>query len=141
MTWNLDLFRSEVRFAILGSGSRGNAAVVWTGDTAVLVDCGLSVRRVLRDLRTLGVEPGWVRGILVTHEHGDHVGGAEAVARDGLLRHVREARRPRERTRPAHAREVRQQHDDPVEERAPPRQTKKENVTGADRGGGARRVV
>ena len=81
MTWNLDLFRSEVRFAILGSGSRGNAAVVWTGDTAVLVDCGLSVRRVLRDLRTLGVEPGWVRGILVTHEHGDHVGGAEAVAR------------------------------------------------------------
>ncbi|MCO4771317.1 MAG: MBL fold metallo-hydrolase [Deltaproteobacteria bacterium] len=81
MSWTLDLFRADVRFAVLGSGSRGNASVVWSGDTAVLVDCGLPARRTLSDLRAVGVEPSKVKGIFLTHEHGDHVGGAEAVAR------------------------------------------------------------
>lgn len=81
MSWTVDLFARDVRFAVLGSGSRGNCAVVWSGGTAVLVDCGLPARRVLADLERVGVDAGTVAGIVLTHEHGDHVGGAEAVAR------------------------------------------------------------
>ncbi len=81
MSWTVDLFARDVRFAVLGSGSRGNAAVVWSAGTALLVDCGLPAKRVWRDLAALGVPREDVAGLLITHEHGDHVGGAEAVAR------------------------------------------------------------
>jgi phosphoribosyl 1,2-cyclic phosphodiesterase len=70
-----------VRFAVLGSGSRGNTAVVWSGGDAVLVDCGLPARRALADLDQLGLDPATIKGILLTHEHGDHVGGASVLAR------------------------------------------------------------
>ena len=77
--WNLDLFRKSVHVAILASGSRGNCAVVWSGDDAVLVDCGLGPRPTLARLAAVGVPAASVRGIVVTHEHGDHVGGAPAL--------------------------------------------------------------
>lgn len=80
-TWNLDLFRREIRFAVLGSGSRGNTSVVWSGGDAVLVDCGLPARRALADLQAVGVDPAKVKGILLTHEHSDHIGGADVLAR------------------------------------------------------------
>jgi len=92
--WNLDLFRKSVHASILGSGSRGNCAVVWSGDDAVLVDCGLSPRVVARRLRQVGVALESVRGILITHEHGDHVGGAPLLARQlGIPVHLTAAAR------------------------------------------------
>lgn len=87
--WNLDLFRKSVHVSILGSGSRGNCAVVWSGDDAVLVDCGLSPRVVRRRLRQAGVAASSIKAILVTHEHGDHVGGAPPLARQlGVPIHI-----------------------------------------------------
>jgi len=70
-----------LRFASLGSGSRGNAVVVEHGATCLLVDCGFSVRETERRLRRLGLEPERLSALLVTHEHADHVGGVGVLAR------------------------------------------------------------
>lgn len=69
-----------IRFASLGSGSRGNALVVEAGRTRVLVDCGFGLREAGARLARLGLEPDGLRAVLVTHEHADHIGGAFAFA-------------------------------------------------------------
>jgi phosphoribosyl 1,2-cyclic phosphodiesterase len=65
----------SLRVQVLASGSTGNAALYTSGGTRLLVDCGLSARRVTHLLRSVGVEPDDLSGILVTHEHTDHVQG------------------------------------------------------------------
>jgi len=70
-----------VRFASLGSGSRGNATLIEAGETLLLVDCGYSVREFEGRCRVLGVEPDTIDALLVTHEHGDHLKGVGALAR------------------------------------------------------------
>jgi len=70
-----------MRFASLGSGSRGNATVVEVGTTRVLVDCGFSVAETERRLARLGLAPSDLQAILVTHEHNDHVSGVGPLAR------------------------------------------------------------
>jgi phosphoribosyl 1,2-cyclic phosphodiesterase len=70
-----------VRFASLGSGSRGNATLVEAGSTRLLVDCGYSRRELERRLALAGVDPESIDAILITHEHADHVKGVGAVAR------------------------------------------------------------
>jgi len=70
-----------MRFAILGSGSQGNCLVVEAQDTRLLLDCGFSAGETLRRLARLGLAPEQLSGILVTHEHDDHVGGVARLAR------------------------------------------------------------
>lgn len=70
-----------MRFATLGSGSRGNALLVAGGTTRLLVDCGFGLRETERRLALLGVAAAHLQGILVTHEHGDHLRGVAALAR------------------------------------------------------------
>ncbi len=65
-----------MRFASLGSGSGGNALLVERDATRLLLDCGFGTRETALRLRRLGVEPDSISGILVTHEHDDHAGGA-----------------------------------------------------------------
>lgn len=72
---------SIFRFALLGSGSRGNATVVAGGSTRLLVDCGFTVREVDTRARSIGFDPASLDGILVTHEHTDHIGGVARLAR------------------------------------------------------------
>ena len=69
-----------MRFASLGSGSKGNALLVESGGTRVLVDCGFGPRELLRRLERLDVEPESITAVLITHEHADHVGGAARCA-------------------------------------------------------------
>ncbi|MEA3194803.1 MAG: hypothetical protein QOD26_3136 [Betaproteobacteria bacterium] len=64
-----------LRFASLASGSGGNCLVAEVGNCRVLIDCGLKLTEAERRLERLGVEPGTITGILVTHEHGDHACG------------------------------------------------------------------
>jgi phosphoribosyl 1,2-cyclic phosphodiesterase len=64
-----------MRFAVLGSGSGGNAAVVECGGLRLMVDAGLSAKQLSLRLKQLGIAPESLGGILLTHEHGDHVGG------------------------------------------------------------------
>lgn len=64
-----------MRFASLGSGSRGNATLVESGATCVMVDCGFSALEAGRRLARLNKRPVDITAILVTHEHADHMGG------------------------------------------------------------------
>ncbi len=70
-----------MRFSVLGSGSRGNATLIASGRTRLLVDAGFSARELTKRLAVIGVEPAEVSAILVTHEHGDHTRGAGVFAR------------------------------------------------------------
>lgn len=59
----------------LGSGSRGNAWLIGCDGSFILVDCGLSAKRIHVSLERIGISPEAVEGIVVTHEHRDHVSG------------------------------------------------------------------
>jgi phosphoribosyl 1,2-cyclic phosphodiesterase len=69
-----------LRFASIGSGSKGNCLVAEVGDTRVLLDCGLAPRETERRLARIGLTPADITGILVTHEHDDHAGQAYPFA-------------------------------------------------------------
>ncbi|MFZ5756617.1 MAG: MBL fold metallo-hydrolase [Pseudomonadota bacterium] len=78
-----------LRFASLGSGSKGNALLVAAGDTHVLVDNGFGLRDTLRRLERAGVAPATLSAILVTHEHSDHGNGVVPLAsRYGIPVHL-----------------------------------------------------
>ncbi|MDH5326807.1 MAG: MBL fold metallo-hydrolase [Gammaproteobacteria bacterium] len=70
-----------MRFASLGSGSKGNATVVQQGNTNLLVDCGFSLRELQRRLGRLGLELDDLTAVLLTHEHSDHVSGVGTLVR------------------------------------------------------------
>lgn len=62
-----------LRAATLASGSSGNCAVVSDGRVHILIDAGISTRRISQGLKALGVELRHISGVLITHEHIDHV--------------------------------------------------------------------
>jgi phosphoribosyl 1,2-cyclic phosphodiesterase len=69
-----------MRFASLGSGSAGNALIIETQSTRILLDCGFGLRDVTTRLNRLDLMPEQLSGILVTHEHDDHAGGVFKLA-------------------------------------------------------------
>ena len=70
-----------MRFGCLGSGSRGNGLIVEVADTRLLLDCGFTLKETVVRLARLGLDPGMIDGIVVTHEHDDHIGGVGRFAR------------------------------------------------------------
>lgn len=70
-----------MRFASLGSGSRGNATLVEAGATRLLLDCGFSCVEAHKRLQRLGLEAQQVDAIVVTHEHSDHIAGVARLSR------------------------------------------------------------
>ena len=68
-----------MRFTVLGSGSTGNAVLISSERTNVLIDAGLSAKEILRRLAAVGVDPGDLDAILITHEHSDHAGGLRVL--------------------------------------------------------------
>ncbi len=69
-----------MRLAYLGSGSRGNGALVECGDTLLMIDCGFSLAEATRRLARLGRTPADLSALLVTHEHSDHASGVLRLA-------------------------------------------------------------
>jgi phosphoribosyl 1,2-cyclic phosphodiesterase len=68
-----------VQFTILGSGSGGNCAYLETDETRLLIDAGFSGRQIRERLASIGRSPESLHGILVTHEHTDHIQGLAAL--------------------------------------------------------------
>ncbi len=71
----------KLKFCSLNSGSNGNASYVAAGDTSLLIDAGLSGKAITGALDAIGVLPESLSGILVTHEHIDHIRGVGALSR------------------------------------------------------------
>ncbi len=69
-----------VQFTILGSGSGGNCAYLETDETRLLIDAGFSGRQIRERLATISRSPESLHGILITHEHSDHVSGLLGLA-------------------------------------------------------------
>jgi phosphoribosyl 1,2-cyclic phosphodiesterase len=70
-----------LRVTVLGSGSNGNATLVEAGGSRILVDAGFSGRDLERRLESVEVRPDSIEGIVITHEHIDHVRGMGVLAR------------------------------------------------------------
>ena len=65
----------------LFSGSSGNAILISSGRTKILVDAGVSCKRIEEALKNIGEDAAGLRGILITHEHTDHIAGVEVLSR------------------------------------------------------------
>jgi phosphoribosyl 1,2-cyclic phosphodiesterase len=96
-----------VKFTILGSGSSGNCAFLEAGETRLLIDAGFSARQLRERLAHIGRAPEGLSGILITHEHGDHIQGlgtlcaklgvpiyANRLTREAIERQFPQARLP-----------------------------------------------
>jgi len=72
---------SNLEFAGLGSGSKGNATVIRCGATSVLVDCGFSATEIEKRLARIELCPSDLNAVLLTHEHSDHSNGVASACR------------------------------------------------------------
>ena len=70
-----------MRFSVLSSGSKANSTFVECGDTRIMIDCGLSARTAEQRLSGLGIDPASIQGIVITHEHSDHIRGVERFSK------------------------------------------------------------
>ena len=66
---------------MLASGSGGNCVVIGGRAGSLLIDCGLSAKECLLRMERAGIDPGTLEALLITHEHIDHVRGADVLAR------------------------------------------------------------
>src|SRR4051794_32090246 len=70
-----------MKFTVLGSGSTGNAVLITSENTSVLIDAGLSAREILRRLGEVGVDYAKLDAVVLTHEHSDHAAGLRVLLR------------------------------------------------------------
>ncbi|WP_420591746.1 MBL fold metallo-hydrolase [Bacterioplanoides sp.] len=68
-----------MKYASLGSGSRGNATVVEHQGECILIDCGFSRKSTLQRMAQLDLDPAQLKAVLVTHEHSDHAKGVQTL--------------------------------------------------------------
>ncbi len=69
----------------LASGSSGNCILVSMGETYALVDCGVSCKRIVAELAGLGISPEQLSGVVITHEHSDHIAGLATLTKKYAL--------------------------------------------------------
>lgn len=72
---------NRMKLCSLRSGSRGNAVLVYTDHTKILVDCGVSGKTVADSLLSMDIDPTELSAIVVTHEHRDHIAGIGVMTR------------------------------------------------------------
>lgn len=71
----------EFKISVLASGSKGNATVISADGKNFLIDAGISCRQLVQRLREAGYQPEDLDGVLLTHEHRDHVSGLSVLNR------------------------------------------------------------
>ena len=70
-----------MKIVLFASGSTGNCTLVSEGDTHILIDAGISARRIRTGLQEQGLTMNDVDGVLITHEHSDHIRGLTVLLR------------------------------------------------------------
>lgn len=70
-----------MRISVFASGSTGNCTLVQAGGERLLIDAGISLRRITAFLAAEGLKPDELSAVLITHEHGDHVSGLEMLTK------------------------------------------------------------
>lgn len=70
-----------IQLCSIASGSSGNSIYVGNEDTHLLVDAGISGKRIKAGMESLDIDPRMLDGILITHEHSDHISGLGVMAR------------------------------------------------------------
>lgn len=70
-----------MRICSIASGSSGNCVYVGDGDTHILIDAGISAKRIKAGLEAIGVDIRQIQALLITHEHSDHISGVGVLAR------------------------------------------------------------
>ena len=70
-----------MKIIVLASGSDGNCIYVGEGEHGILIDAGISRRRIMTSLATFNISPDSIAGIFVTHEHSDHIRGIEVISK------------------------------------------------------------
>jgi len=70
-----------MRICAIASGSSGNCVYVGSGNTHILIDAGVAGKRIEQGLESIGVEPGSLSALLITHEHSDHISGVGVMQR------------------------------------------------------------
>jgi phosphoribosyl 1,2-cyclic phosphodiesterase len=70
-----------IKVCSLFSGSSGNCIYVSYNETSVLIDAGVSGKRIEEALKGIGESFDTIKGIFITHEHSDHINGAGIIAR------------------------------------------------------------
>lgn len=70
-----------IKFQSIVSGSSGNCTLIWCNNTKILIDCGISGKKVTAYLNDIGIDPCEIDSILVTHEHIDHTSGVGIMSR------------------------------------------------------------
>lgn len=68
-------------YSVLATGSKANSTIVYDGTDAILFDCGLSCKQTCVRIAQLGIDPGKIRAIFVSHEHSDHIRGISVLSR------------------------------------------------------------
>lgn len=71
----------EFKMCTIASGSSGNCTYVQAGDVRILIDAGISGKKIEQGLKEIGVSPETIQGIFITHEHNDHIKGVGIYSR------------------------------------------------------------
>ena len=72
---------THLRFVSIASGSSGNCTYIGTDHTHLLVDAGISCKRIDTGVQELGIKPDELAGVLITHEHSDHISGIRVFSK------------------------------------------------------------
>ena len=75
----------KLRFQSFGSGSSGNCYYIGNAKSGILIDAGIGVRTIRKNLRTIGLDFNKIWGVFVTHDHADHI---RAVGSLGEIHHI-----------------------------------------------------
>jgi len=66
---------------ILSSGSKGNATLIESKNAKILIDIGISLKKLEEKLKEININPAEIEKVLITHEHGDHINGLKALVK------------------------------------------------------------
>ncbi|MEG2273941.1 MAG: MBL fold metallo-hydrolase [Clostridia bacterium] len=83
----------SLKLVSLASGSRGNATLIISDTTAILVDAGISYTKIANGLKEFGLTPSMLDGVVITHEHSDHIAGVPRLSNDTKIYAVEQTAR------------------------------------------------